>query len=67
MALIYDNSIPAELANSHASTYDYYFLIKYDAHAQPLRPLNRVVLEQALDVCLWLRTIDFDYLLIPNG
>ena len=52
MALISNQPIPEELANSHAPTYDYYFLLKYDAIAQPLRPLNKIILEQALDVCL---------------
>ena len=60
MALMAGQAIPAELANSHASTYDYYFLMKYDAHAQPLRPLNKVVLEQALGVCLFPHTLHID-------
>lgn len=55
MALMSGQTVPSALANSHAPTYDYYFLMKYDAYAQPLRPLNRVVLEQALNVCLFMQ------------
>lgn len=63
MALMMGEAIPPELANSHAPTYDYYFLMKYDAHAQPLLPLDKTVLEQALNVCILVtQTYIFIYL-----